>query len=78
MNSTLFAADETATTQAADETYILRYTKNPKVANLVNFKTVDTSLTSSLRHNNIIPREARPKASRSGLYNFVPQRAQAG
>ena len=38
MNSTLFAADETATTQAADETYILRYTKNPKVANLVNLK----------------------------------------
>ena len=26
----------------------------------------------------IIPREARPKASRSGVYNFVPQRAQAG
>ena len=25
-----------------------------------------------------IPREARPKASRSGVYNFVPQRAQAG
>ena len=25
-----------------------------------------------------IPREARPKASRSGIYNFVPQRAQAG
>ena len=26
----------------------------------------------------VIPREARPKASRSGVYNFVPQRAQAG
>ena len=26
----------------------------------------------------LIPREARPKASRSGVYNFVPQRAQAG
>ena len=26
----------------------------------------------------IIPREARPKASLSGVYNFVPQRAQAG
>ena len=26
----------------------------------------------------IFPREARPKASRSGVYNFVPQRAQAG
>ena len=25
-----------------------------------------------------IPREARPKASRSGVYNFVPERAQAG
>ena len=28
--------------------------------------------------NKLIPREARPKASRSGVYNFVPQRAQAG
>ncbi len=26
----------------------------------------------------IFPREARPKAERSGVYNFVPQRAQAG
>ena len=26
----------------------------------------------------LIPREARLKASRSGVYNFVPQRAQAG
>ena len=25
-----------------------------------------------------VPREARPKASRSGVYNFVPQMAQAG
>ena len=32
----------------------------------------------SLGEREIIPREARPKASRSGVYNFVPQRAQAG
>ncbi len=26
----------------------------------------------------LIPREARPKAERSGVYNFVPQSAQGG
>ena len=31
-----------------------------------------------LQYKYFIPREARPKASRSGVYNFVPQRAQAG
>ena len=30
------------------------------------------------RGGGLIPREARPKASHSGVYNFVPQRAQAG
>ena len=37
-------------------------------------RTCESRITSKV----IIPREARPKASRSGVYNFVPQRAQAG
>ena len=38
---------------------------------------VQTETLSSSK-GRLIPREARPKASHSGVYNFVPQRAQAG
>ena len=39
---------------------------------------LETSAGVPLMAISVIPREARPKASRSGVYNFVPQRAQAG
>ena len=37
-----------------------------------------STVTSAPDEYIFVPREARPKASRSGVNNFVPQRAQAG
>ena len=60
------------------------FKKNPKIRGsaLVSRRSSANKIQRNLFCGSIaklfIPREARPKASRSGVYNFVPQRAQAG
>ena len=74
-NTTLNKLDKHGGLPWKETTYnYYNYTRYPhKIFNKLKFKAGNYVFFPL-----IIPREARPKASRSGVYNFVPQMAQAG